>query len=183
MRAFARLLDSLIYTRSRNAKLKLIGDYLRETPDPDRGWAIAALTGDLDLPAIKPAMIRALIETRVDPVLYRMSRDYVGDSAETVALLWPGDLDGEGTDLRLSAVVDRLATLSRSDAPGVLAAMLDRLDVAERFALLKMATGALRIGVSARLAKTALAQAFDLDVDAVEEVWHGLAPPYDSLFA
>ncbi|MGN6277209.1 MAG: cisplatin damage response ATP-dependent DNA ligase [Sphingomonas sp.] len=183
MRAFARLLDSLIYTRSRNAKLKLIGDYLAATPDPDRGWAMAALTGDLDLPAIKPALIRGLIEARVDPVLYRMSRDYVGDSAETVALLWPGDIEGEGEDLRLSAVVDRLAALSRSDAPAVLADMLDRLDVSERFALLKMATGALRIGVSARLAKTALAQAFGLDVDAVEEVWHGIAPPYDTLFA
>ena len=183
MRAFARLLDRLIYTRSRNAKLKLIGDYLRATPDPDRGWAMAALTGDLDLPAIKPALIRGLIEARVDPVLFRMSRDYVGDSAETVALLWPGDIEGEGSDLSLSAVVERLASLSRSDAPGVLAAMLDRLDVEERFALIKMATGALRIGVSARLAKTALAQAFDLDVTAVEEVWHGIAPPYAALFA
>lgn len=87
MHAFAQLLDSLIYTRSRNAKLKLIGDYLKATPDPDRGWAIAALTGDLDLPAVKPAVIRALIEERVDPVLFRMSRDYVGDTAETIALL------------------------------------------------------------------------------------------------
>jgi DNA ligase-1 len=182
MRAFSQLLDRLIYTRSRNAKLKLIGDYLRVTPDPDRGWAMAALTGDLDLPAIKPALIRALIEARVDPILYRMSRDYVGDSAETVALLWPSDIEGEGPDLSLSTVVERLATLSRADAPGVLAAMLDRLDAAERFALLKMATGALRIGVSARLAKTALAQAFALDVDAVEEVWHGIAPPYAALF-
>ncbi|WP_440862235.1 hypothetical protein, partial [Stenotrophomonas maltophilia] len=87
MRAFADLLDGLIYTRSRNAKLKLIGDYLRATPDPDRGWAMAALTGTLDLPAVKPALIRAMVEARVDPVLYAMSRDFVGDSAETIALL------------------------------------------------------------------------------------------------
>ncbi|PNB45975.1 ATP-dependent DNA ligase, partial [Pseudomonas sp. FW305-130] len=86
MRAFADLLDGLIYTRSRNAKLKLIVDYLRAVPDPDRGWAMAALTGELDLPGVKPAVIRALIEERVDPVLFRMSRDYVGDTAETVAL-------------------------------------------------------------------------------------------------
>ena len=57
MRAFADLLDRLIYTRSRNAKLRLIGDYLRVTPDPDRGYALAALTGGLDLPAVKPALI------------------------------------------------------------------------------------------------------------------------------
>ena len=106
MRAFADLLDALIYTRSRNAKLKLIGDYLKATPDPDRGWAMAALTGDLDLKAVKPAVIRAMVDERVDPVLYRMSRDFVGDSAETIALLWPEpETPLPPADLRLSAVV------------------------------------------------------------------------------
>ncbi|MBO9714106.1 cisplatin damage response ATP-dependent DNA ligase [Sphingomonas sp.] len=183
MRAFADLLDGLVYTRSRNAKLRRIGAYLRTAPDPDRGWAMAALTGGLDLPAIKPALIRALIEERVDPVLFALSRDFVGDTAETVALLWPAPADGEGEPLRLSAVVETLAGLSRSDAPAALAAMLDRLDADERFALLKLATGALRVGISARLAKTAFAEAFGLDVEAVEEVWHGLLPPYAPLFA
>ena len=182
MHAFAALLDSLIYTRSRNAKLRLIGEYLKATPDPDRGWAMAALTGDLDLPAVKPALVRGLIEERVDPVLVRLSRDYVGDTAETVALLWPADIEGCGAELRLSSVIEQLATLSRSDAPAVLAGLLDRMDPEERFALLKLATGGMRIGVSARLAKTALAQAFDLDVAAVEEVWHGIDPPYARLF-
>src|SRR3546814_4636639 len=78
---------------------------------------MAALTGDLDIKAIKPALIRALIEDRVDPVLFRMSRDYVGDTAETVALLWPGAIEGDSAELRLSDVIDRLASLSRSDAP------------------------------------------------------------------
>ena len=182
MRAFADLLDRLIYTRSRNAKLRLIGDYLKATPDPDRGWALAALTGGLDLPAIKPTLVRALIEDRVDPVLYRMSRDYVGDSAETISLLWPERPVSGAVDLSLGAIVDRLATLSRADAPLILADYLDRLAPGERFALLKMAMGALRAGVSSRLAKTALANAFDLDVEAVEEVWHGIAPPYTPLF-
>ncbi len=184
MHAFAALLDSLIYTRGRNAKLKLIVDYLHATPDPDRGWAMAALTGDLDLPAVKPALIRALIESRTDPVLFRMSRDYVGDTAETVALLWPPPVvPVDPAPLHLADAVERLRAISRSDAPAALAGMLDRLDAEERFALLKMATGSLRIGVSSRLAKTALAQAFALEVEEVEELWHGLHPPYDSLFA
>ncbi|WP_156680190.1 cisplatin damage response ATP-dependent DNA ligase [Sphingomonas profundi] len=186
MREFSHLLDGLVYTRSRNAKLKLIADYLRVTPDPDRGWAIAALTGELDLPAVKGAAIRALVEERVDPVLFGMSRDYVGDLAETVALLWPKPLgqppELDDGALRLSAVVERLRTLGRADAPRALAGMLDHLDASGRYALLKLATGELRVGISARLAKTALAQAFALDVDAVEEVWHGLAPPYSALF-
>ncbi|ODP36064.1 cisplatin damage response ATP-dependent DNA ligase [Sphingomonas turrisvirgatae] len=184
MRAFADLLDRLIYTRSRNAKLRLIGDYLKSAPDPDRGWAMAALTGDLDLPGVKPAIIRAMVDERVDPVLFRLSRDFVGDTAETVALIWPEPLTPppQSDPLTLAAVVDRLMTLSRSEAPAVLATMLDRLEADERYALLKLATGALRVGVSARLAKTALAEAFGIPVDAVEEVWHGLKPPYAELF-
>ncbi|MGQ0559265.1 MAG: cisplatin damage response ATP-dependent DNA ligase [Sphingosinicella sp.] len=187
MRDFSQLLDALVYTRSRTTKLKLIGDYLRRTPDPDRGYALAALTGELNLPAIKPAAIRAIVEERVDPTLFYMSWDYVGDLAETVSLLWPkssgepAELD-DGT-LRIGAVAERLAGLSRADAPGALVRMLDHLDASGRFALLKLATGELRIGISARLAKTALAQAFKLDLEAVEEVWHALVPPYATLFA
>ena len=186
MRAFSQLLDDLVYTRSRLSKLRLIGEYLKRTPDPDRGLALAALTGTLDIPAVKPAVVRALAEERIDPVLLRMSRDYVGDMAETVSLLWPAP-EGEPPDLddgtiRLSEAIGRLRSVSKSDAPAVLAAMLDHLDVAGRYAVLKLATGALRVGISARLAKQALADAFGLDVEAVEEVWHGLKPPYQELF-
>jgi len=187
VRAFSQLLDGLVFTRSRNAKIKLIADYLRAAPDPDRGWAMAALTGTLDLAHVKPSAIKAIVEERVDPVLFAMSRDFVGDLAETVALLWPKP-EGvcEEVDsgvLPISTVVERLTTLGRVEAPRALAAMLDQLDASGRYALLKLATGELRVGVSARLAKTALADAFGLDVDAVEEVWHGLRPPYAPLFA
>jgi DNA ligase-1 len=186
MRAFSQLLDDLVYTRSRNTKLKLIGDYLKETPDPDRGYGLAALTGTLDIPAVKGAAVRAIAEERVDPVLLYMSRDYVGDMAETVALLWPKPL-GEPAELddatiSITEAVDRLRSTSRLDAPRVLASMLDHLDASGRFALLKLATGALRVGISARLAKQALADAFSLDVEGVEEVWHGLRPPFAELF-
>ena len=186
MRAFSQLLDDLVYTRSRNTKLKLIGDYLKETPDPDRGIALAALTGSLSIPAVKGAAIRAIAEERVDPTLLYMSRDYVGDMAETVSLLWPtpnGEPEMDDGTLSIAHAVDRLASAGRATAPQVLAEMLDHLDSSGRFALLKLATGNLRIGVSARLAKQALANAFGIDVDAVEEVWHGLAPPYEELFA
>jgi DNA ligase-1 len=186
MRSFSQLLNDLVYTRSRNTKLKLIGDYLKDTPDPDRGIALAALTGTLDIPHVKPAAIRGLVEERIDPVLFRMSRDYVGDTAETVSLLWDTAGDGEpeidDATVSISGAVHRLRTASKLDAPGVLAAMLDHLDAPGRFALLKLATGELRVGISARLTKQALADAFGIDVEAVEEVWHGLSPPYQELF-
>src|SRR5436305_4803401 len=186
MRAFSQLLDDLVYTRSRNTKLKLIGDYLRETPDPDRGYGLAALTSTLDIPHVKPAAIRGLVEDRIDPVLFYMSRDYVGDTAETMALLWP-KFDAEPPEvddatIRISDAIDRLRSASKMDAPRVLAQMLDHLDASGRFALLKLALGELRVGINARLAKQALAQAFGLEVEAVEEVWHGLKPPFAELF-
>ena len=186
MRAFSQLLDDLVYTRSRNTKLKLIGDYLKETPDPDRGYGLAALTGTLDIPHVKPAAIRGLVEERIDPVLFYLSRDYVGDTAETISLLWP-KATGEPPEvddatLSISDAIDRLRTASKLDAPRVLARMLDHLDASGRFALVKLALGELRVGINARLAKQALAEAFALELDAVEEVWHGLRPPFTELF-
>ncbi|WP_426169164.1 cisplatin damage response ATP-dependent DNA ligase [Sandarakinorhabdus sp. DWP1-3-1] len=183
MLAFAALLDALLYTTSRNAKLRLIGAYLRATPDPDRGWALAALTSGLDLKAIQPRLIRELIAARVDPVLFAMSHDFVGDMAETVSLLWPDPPGEQPPAPSLDTIVCELSALTRATAPAALTALMDRLPAQGRYALLKLATGSLRIGVSARLAKTALAEAFDLDVEAVEEVWHGLQPPYAPLFA
>jgi len=182
MQAFAALVDALIYTRSRNGKLALIADYLRTTPDPDRGWALAALTDGLDFPAVKAGTIRALAAERTDPVLFALSRDFVGDTAETVSLMWPEPVTHVPPP-SVSEAVAALAAMTRSTVNAELAALLDRLDANGRFALLKLATGAMRVGVSARLAKTALAQAFDLEIDDVEEVWHALNPPYAELFA
>lgn len=182
MEAFAALVDALVYTRSRNGKLRLIADYLRATPDPDRGWALAALTGGLDFPAVKGSTIRNLMMERIDPVLFTLSRDYVGDTAETASLLWPEPLAPVAAAPTVAEAVAALSAMTRATALRELAALLDRLDANGRYALLKLATGAMRIGISARLAKTAFAQAFDVKVDDVEEFWHGQTAPYLPLF-
>lgn len=183
MNRFADLLDRLSYEPRRNAKIALVEDYMRSEGDPDRGWALAALTGGLDLPNAKPGLIRALIAERTDPVLFALSYDYVGDLSETVALMWPAPaLKPNEPPPHLSEVVGALRTAGRGEIPRLLARWLDLLDETGRFALLKLITGALRIGVSARLAKTALARLGGRDPDEVEEVWHGLKPPYADLF-
>ena len=188
MKRFADLLDRLAYEAGRTNKLRLISDYFKEAPDPDRGYALAAMTGALSFKNAKPGLIRALIAERVDPVLFAMSYDYVGDLSETVALLWPKkDLqrEDETRDFgpSLSSIVEALQVGSKLDLPGKLAEWLDGLDETGRWALLKLITGSLRIGVSARLAKTALANVAGLPPNDVEEIWHGLTPPYAELFA
>ena len=87
MRAFSALIDALVFTPSRNGKLRHLTDYFAKAPDPDRGFALAALTGSLDFKAAKPALVRTLVTERVDPVLFGWSYDYVGDLAETVSLI------------------------------------------------------------------------------------------------
>ena len=229
MNRFAELLDRLAYEPSRNNKLRLMIDYFRSSGDPERGWALAALTSGLSFPHAKAGLIRSLIAERTDPLLFELSYDYVGDLSETVALMWPtplvpSSLVGEGreegprvktnssewrlstqaaltrarvqacrggvrggdsakSDLSLTDVVETLARLGKTQLPQQLARWLDALDETGRWALIKLVTGGLRVGVSARLAKAAVAALGDKDVHDVELTWPALAPPYRELFA
>jgi DNA ligase 1 len=181
VKAFATLLDRLSYTPARNGKLALMADYFRTVPDPDRGYALAALTEDLKISFPIRKVVLELASDHIDPELFRLSRDYVGDTAETLSLIWPDRNLGDPPSL--VDVVDQLALANRSDLTDILRSWLDRLDVNGRWALLKFVGGGLRSGVSARLARLALAQAFNKDVETIEQAWHGLKPPYTELFA
>jgi DNA ligase 1 len=186
MNRFAALLDRLAYEPGRNNKLRLITAYFREVGDPDRGYALAALTGALSFKHAKPGLIRDLIMERTDPVLFGYSYDYVGDLSETVALMWPKTaLTGHNNPPppTLTEVVTTLRTLGKTELPRQLARWLDELDETGRWALLKLVTGAMRIGISARLAKTAAANLGDKDPHDIELLWPGLVPPYLELFA
>ena len=207
MNRFAALLDRLAYEPGRNNKLRLMTDYFRGTPDPERGFALAALTGALSFQHAKPSVIRALIAERVDPVLFELSYDYVGDLSETVALMWVPRTGASGSpqpcnvtpsgaqetaagrdtpkhgELLLSSVITALSSLGKTQLPGQLARWLDQLDETGRWALLKLVTGGLRIGVSVRLAKTAVAALGDKEPHEIELIWPEMRPPYVELFA
>src|SRR6201994_388932 len=187
MNRFAELLDRLTYEPGRNNKLRLITNYFRSVEDPDRGFALAALTGALSFKHAKPALIRELITERTDPALFALSYDYVGDLSETVALMWPKTehdrLHNNPPPPTLTEVVTTLRTLGKTEIPKQLSRWLDHLDETGRWALLKLVTGAMRIGISARLAKTAAAAVGDKEAQEVELLWPGLMPPYRELFA
>jgi DNA ligase-1 len=182
MKAFADLLDRLSYTPGRNAKLRLMQEYFRATPDPDRGWVLAALTDGLPFSFPLRRTLTDMVGRRVDPVLFALSRDYVGDTAETIALTWPDPAQPSPAPA-LSEIVSELALVDRNALADLLENWLDTLNATGRWALLKLLTGALRVGVSARLAKTAAANMAGFELEQVEEVWHSLPPPYEPLFA
>ncbi len=132
-----------------------------------------------------PDLIKALIGSRVDPFLFDLSYDFVGDLSETAALLWPVDPLAKRSEHppSLTEVVGRLAETGKIDLPRVLAGLLDGLDETGRWALLKLITGSMRIGASARLAKHAVAELGGKSANDIEDIWHGLKPPYLDLFA
>jgi DNA ligase-1 len=179
---FAALLERLVFTPGRNAKLALLRRYFAAEPDPDRGVGLAALTGELSFSAAKPALVRELVAARTDPTLLSLSHDYVGDFAETVSLIWPAREGVNAPPPGLAEVVEAMEATPKAELPALIAGWLDTLDANGRFALIKLVTGGLRVGVSARLAKTALAEWSGHEVDAIEEVWHALEPPYLPLF-
>jgi len=186
VKAFATLLDRLVLTPSRNGKLTLLTDYFRDTPDPDRGYGLAAIAGTLDLKGVKPALLRELVLERMDEVLFRYSYDYVGDLAETISLVWDTSQNADlpqANDPSLGEVVRKINALGKTEVRGAVRELLDRLDTSSRFAFLKLVTGGLRIGVSARLARQALADFAGKDITEIETLWHGLEPPYEPLFA
>ena len=178
--AFATLLERLAFTPQRLGKERLLSTVFAQMPDPERGLMLVAITGDLKLRQVTPSLLRGLTETRVDAQLFGYSYDFVGDLAETIALIWP---EGTRSDPPLSEVVQELSTTPKTRLPALITERLDTLAPSERYAYLKLATGALRVGVSARLARTAFATWANLPVTEVEEIWHALSPPYLDLFA
>lgn len=184
MQRFTTLLDRLYYTHSNRAKAALLIEYLKEVPDPDRGYAVAALAGELSFDLFKRNTIRELMMQRVDPTLFDMSRDYVGETSETVAHLWPVSDDAVRLNRlpMLHEVITRFQHSNKQQVRDYLTLLLDNMTSEQRWALLKLGTRGLRVGVSARFMKKVLAEYGTVDVSEVEAVWHALKPPYIELF-
>ena len=183
MRKFSALLERLYYTHSTLGKEKLLCDYFASTPDPDRGYALAIIAGTLTLPNFKRTMVLDLIRARTDPVLLAMSQDYVGELSETVAHLWPTRTEGCTELPALHVVVETLRASSKEALPLYVASLLDCMTSPERWTLLKIGGGNLRIGISARATKQVLAKFGNKPVEEIESLWHGVEAPYTGLFA
>lgn len=181
MRAFATLLENLAFSPKRNVKLAHLVSWLKQTEGDSRGYGVAAVTGDLSLPHVKGRMIRELAASTIDEPLFALSYDFVGDLAETVSLLWADD-ETQYQELAFGDIVRTLLGANRKDAEDLMRQSLNSLDQTQRWALLKTATGGLRVGVSARLMRVAISQAFDKSAEDIEEIWPLIAPPYSELF-
>ncbi len=181
MREFSQLINQLILTRSRNRKIELLNHYFKNTKSPDRGLALAILTGNLKIKNISISKIKEMIKEEVDPELFDLSYDYVGDLAETIALIWPHKQ--KGTVPKLSFLINELESSSNTSITRLIKKYLSIFSENERWAFVKLLSGGLRIGVSMRLTKLSLIHNADIKISEVEQIWHGVVPPYIKLFS
>ena len=119
MKKFSDLLHSLLYAPQRSVKQAYLEEFIKDTKDPDRGFAISALTGELSIQGVKTHLIRQIAYKRCDPLLFDLSYDFVGDLAETVALIWPtkSEKDIPGAFLKRNIIFERLRLLGRIFSP------------------------------------------------------------------
>ena len=136
MNRFAALLDSLLLTPSRNGKLRLMREYFATTPDPERGWALAALTGGLVFDAAKPSQVRALAAARVDPELLGWSYDFVGDKRCSFLAAQHADREGP-SNLQIFGVIDVYLIQAAETVSGVILSRHDPLPVLLRVRCLR----------------------------------------------
>ena len=180
MKDFSELIDKLLLTSSRNRKIDILCNYFKNTPDPDRGFALAIITNSLELKNIPISKIKEIVRESVDPELFALSYDYVGDLAETISLIWPFKQNGNLP--KISEMIGVLQNIHKSELKKKIQNFLSIANETERWALIKLISGGLRIGVSSRLAKTALAKFGNKELNDIEKIWHGIEPPYENLF-
>lgn len=181
MKLFAGLVDHLDLATRAESKAALLADYFRHAPNPDRGAAISLLLDDVAFNRLSPAMIRELGGGRVDPVLFDMSQDFVGDLGETTALMWPARASNRERP-GLHEVIETLTETPRADLVEVVVAWLDTMEATERRVFLKLAGRRLGVGVSATVVRHALALLGGVPLAEIEEIWHAQKPPYMCLF-
>ncbi len=179
MKKFSSLLHCLILTPSRNSKINLLKDYFSNL-DINKAYALSILSDKLSFQFIKASKLREIVYNNVDKNLFDFSYDYVGDLAETISLIWPKN--NKSKNHKISSLIENIQTLKKNQINAEFSKILDQLSSSERWALIKICTGGLRIGVSERLVKTAIAQQYNKSLIEIEEIWHGLKFPYSNLF-
>lgn len=201
MERFAQLIDALDGSSGSKRKVEHLRCYLTAVDPRDGCWALTLLLGERRKRLITGRRLREIVQTctTLPHWLLEDCHNHVGDSAETVALLWP-QLHGQlisaaaPNDPTLQALLHQvpngpalhwwmeslLPKLARCDANLQVQAMTALWCAVpnERHLLLnKLLTGGFRIGVARGLVVKAVAAAFGLDETTVlERLMGGVEP-------
>ncbi len=175
MRSFSRLYATLDETTSTLAKRAALAQYFRTASPADAAWAVQLLRGGKLPRLMGAAALRELASevTGFPSWLVAESHAQVGDLAECLTLLVESVAethDADVDEVPLSQWIERIRAMTSADDEVRRVWLADawrRLPQAERFVLNKLLTGALRVGVSARMVALALADASGVAVERI----------------
>jgi len=190
MQAFAALFHQLDGTGSTSAKLEALQAYFRSATPADAAWALALLLGKRRRRLITGRRLReiCLAGTALPEWLFEACHAQVGDSAETVALLWQQRAEAHsGLEESLAQWMDvrlpQLASLEGEEQAEAVQACWRSLPADHLLLLNKLLSGGFRVGVSTGLVTRALAQSADLDEALVAHRLMGGFTPSGAAFA
>ena len=167
MKAFADLYAQLDATTSSKAKLGALAAYLRNAPDADAAWAVYFLAGGKPRQLVPVRVLASFAQAAsgLPEWLFDECYQAVGDLAETIALVLPEADHADNASLA-EWMETRLLPL-RGQPPEVvlpqLATLCRGLPLHARLVLMKLITGAFRVGVSRLLVTRALAEVGSTD--------------------
>ena len=145
---FSNLLDSLLLTPSKKKKIEIIVNYFKSSSINEKGWAFSILTRKFTTKYIKYSDLKKMIKNKTSDELFSYSYDYVGDFAETFSLLWP-QKKTKKESISLSYLMDKILNLNdKKLLIEFLESIFNKVSSNEIYAIIKILTGGLRIGVS-----------------------------------
>ncbi len=186
MKRFARLYQELDESTKTNHKVSALVRYFQEVDASDAAWAVWFLCGNRPRRVVPVSRLRDWCAelAAIPEWLFTESYDFVGDLAETIALLLPEPLNvSEGT-LHVW-VTERLLPMANLDEAGrkvVVRCAWDELDSKQRFVFNKLLTGGFRVGVSRKLVTRALAEFSKLPSDVIAHRLMGTWTPTKESF-
>jgi hypothetical protein len=155
MNRFGALVQQISFMEDPLDQQRVLAHYLSETPEPDRSAAIAFLHNPPRRGRIQLKKLREIVENKVGPDLFALSHRFVGDMAETMALLWqPGSVPNR--PVSPSRFAERMATTGPLGLTSMIEGVLDSCDPSGRLAAIRILTAGFRRPVAPEVLHAAL---------------------------
>ena len=193
MKAFQALFDQLDSIKSTRAKVSLLADYFRRVPSADSAWALSLLVGKRRRRLITGRRLRDILRDQGGMPEWLISDCYaqVGDSAETISLLWPAVKDqikccesilpnihaDHPLHWWMETLLPAIAGQEAATQSQAVLQLWRTIPESQHFIANKLLTGGFRVGVSTGFVSRAVAEAFELDEDlVVQRLMGGFIP-------
>ena len=192
-KTFRNLLTALDQCNATKKKIKLISEFIKDIDPKDGSWTLILLMGSRQKRLITGRRLREILQTtsKMPAWLIEDCFTQVGDSAETISLLWPQlkkvlkarsfDCDEEHKqifyDLKVSkplhwwmeTLLPAIKNSTETTQNDLILKLWNEIEDQDHYVTNKLITGGFRNGVSKGIVVKSIAQAYEIDESTVLE--------------